>query len=197
MAGKQAFEPEVWVDRHGDALYKYAMMRLRDPALAEEAVQETLLAALQAFEKFSGQSSERTWLVGILKHKIVDYFRRTSRERPATEDESMPQHVNDLFDENDYWHHDLGPIDWNDNPATVFQQTEFRLILDHCLGELPTRTASVFTLREMEELESEEICKVLGISTTNLWVLLHRARSHLRHCLEMKWFGKVTKTSTR
>lgn len=197
MVRKQPFEPEVWVDRHGDALFKYAMMRLRDPALAEEIVQETLLAALQAFDKFSGQSSERTWLVGILKHKIVDYFRKISRERPVTEDESMPQHVNDLFDENNYWHHDLGPVDWNDNPAMVFQQTEFRNILSHCLGELPTRTASVFTLREMEELDSEEICKVLNISTTNLWVLLHRARAHLRHCLEMKWFGKVMKKSAR
>ncbi|HEY7546808.1 MAG TPA: sigma-70 family RNA polymerase sigma factor, partial [Blastocatellia bacterium] len=169
---------------------KYALLRLRDHSLAEEVVQETLLAALQSHNKFAGQSSERTWLVGILKHKIIDHFRRSSRERVAETSEPMPEHVAQLFDQSGYWHHDIGPIDWGSDPARDFERMEFQKILDRCLSELPHRTASAFALREMEDMSSEEICKVLDVTTTNLWVMLHRARAHMRHCLEIKWFGK-------
>ncbi|MEW6210708.1 MAG: sigma-70 family RNA polymerase sigma factor [Acidobacteriota bacterium] len=192
MTGRQALEPDIWLDRHGDALFRYALVRLRDHSLAEEMVQETLLAALQSHDKFAGQSSERTWLVGILKHKIVDHFRRLSRERPADPDPISPE-VAQLFDESGYWHHDQGPVDWGADPARDFERMEFQKILDRCLSELPQRTATAFALREMEEMTSEEICKVMGVTTTNLWVMLHRARAHMRHCLEMKWFGNQSR----
>jgi RNA polymerase sigma-70 factor (ECF subfamily) len=183
----RSVEPEVWVDRHGDALYRFAMMRLRDEALAEEFVQETFLAALQSHEKFSGQSSERTWLVAILKHKIFDHYRRTSRERPADELAEMPDDDLRLFDERRYFIHETGPSDWRADPGASLERAEFWDVLECCLGELPPRIAAAFSLRELDELESDEICKVLGITTTNLWVMLHRARAHLRLCLEREW----------
>lgn len=190
MTSRQSLEPDIWLDQHGDVLFKYALVRLRDHSLAEEMVQETLLAALQSHRKFAGQSSERTWLVGILKHKIIDHFRRASRERPLENPEPVSDHVAQLFDQSGYWHHDRGPIDWGADPTRDFEHKEFQKILERCLSELPQRTASAFALREMEEMTSEEICKVLDVTTTNLWVMLHRARAHMRHCLEMKWFGK-------
>jgi RNA polymerase sigma-70 factor, ECF subfamily len=186
--------PECWVDRHGDVLFRYALLRLRDPAAAEEIVQETFLAALQSYGNFSGQSSERTWLVGILKHKITDHYRRLSKLHPDWQAEDL-----DIASANDglmmtagewvnHWDFEAGPCDWNANPAALVEQAEFRERLQRCLAALPDRLAAAFTLRELEELTSEEVCKVLSISATNLWVMLHRARAQLRHCLEVHWF---------
>lgn len=187
MSTKPALMPEIWVDRHGDALFRFAMIRLRDAALAEELVQETFLAALQSSDRYTGQSSERTWLVGILKHKIVDHFRRIARERPASEDETADEATEALFDEHRYWRHELGPREWGADPATSFERAEFWGVLEGCLAEIPPRHAAAFTLREVDEMSSEEICKVLDVTTTNLWVMLHRARAHLRLCLERNW----------
>lgn len=194
MSVNQLSDPESWVDQHGDFLYRYALLRLRDPAVAEDVVQETFLAALQARHNFAGQSSEKTWLVGILKHKIIDHFRKISRERPVHDIELRPDDPVELFQTSGEWigHWDLerGPTEWAADPGHVLEQMEFWKVLERCLSELPARMASAFTLREMEDLSSEEICKALGISATNLWVMLHRARAHLRHCLEMNWFGQ-------
>jgi RNA polymerase sigma-70 factor (ECF subfamily) len=193
MAAHQiSFDPEIWVDQHGDSLYRYALLRLRDPSVAEEMVQETFLAALQSREKFAGRSSERTWLIGILKHKIIDHFRRISRHAGAEQLELHAPELEELFQSSGewvgHWDFEQGPIEWQTNPAALLEQSEFQQTLQHCLGELPPRLANAFTLREMEELSSEEVCKVLEISTTNLWVMLHRARAHLRHCIEINWF---------
>lgn len=184
--------PETWVDLHGDYLFRYALLRLRDEAAAEEVVQETLLAGLQSYARFGGQSSERTWLVSILKHKITDHFRRRSKLAVFDSLDGLPSEPDDVFMHDGEWvdHFDAqrGPLDWGDNPALTLEQTEFRQALARCLSSLPERMAAAFTLRELEELSSEEICKVLQVSTTNLWVLLHRARAQLRLCIETRWF---------
>lgn len=187
-------EPENWVDMHGDYLFRYALLRLRDQALAEELVQETFLAALEASNNFAGQSSEGTWLVGILKHKIIDHFRKLNKQKYVANIADLELEHQEIFQQAGEWidHFDfeLGPCDWQTNPATAFEQSEFREKLNHCLSALPARIASVFTLREIDELSSEEVCKVLDISSTNLWVMLHRARAQLRHCIEIHWFRK-------
>jgi RNA polymerase sigma-70 factor (ECF subfamily) len=184
-------DPETWVDRHGSYLFGFAMKRLRDPVLAEELVQEALLAALQSRDRFQGRSSERSWLVGILKHKIIDHFRRVSRERPAEDVAAWPDEFKEPFDEDGHWRVEEGegPIDWGAQPLAALQQKEFQEVLSRCLTKLPPRMAEAFTLREMEELETDEICKILNVSSTNLWVILHRARLQLRRCLEVNWFG--------
>lgn len=186
--------PESWVDLHGDYLYRYALFRLRDESAAEETVQETLFAALKSYDRFSGHSSERTWLVSILKHKITDHYRKLSRQSSFDSLDDLPLEP-DLLQNTGEWaeHFDpiRGPVEWNDTPAQALEKAEFRQALVRCLNTLPERMASVFALREMEELSSEEICKVLNISATNLWVMLHRARAQLRLCIENKWFRKA------
>jgi RNA polymerase sigma-70 factor (TIGR02943 family) len=192
-AQAQSPDPSVWVDEHGDYLFRYATFRLRDPSIAEDVVQETLLAALQAYHSFAGRGSERTWLVGILKHKITDYFRRSSRETPASQLEGESFEHDEFFrgagDEwADHWQVEHAPTDWHTNPSELLERNEFWEIFSQCLSPLPTRIASAFTLREVDGLTSEEICDILGISVNNLWVMLHRARLHLRRCLEINWF---------
>jgi RNA polymerase sigma-70 factor (ECF subfamily) len=197
----QLCDPERWVDQHGDCLYSYALRRLRDRGVAEDLVQETFLAALQAREKFAGHSSERTWLIGILKHKIVDHFRRTSRESPLDDPESLAYEREDAFNSAgewvDHWKEGQGPTEWGTDPGTVLEQKEFWEILDRGLSTLPARLAQVFMLREMEGLSTEEICKTLNISTSNLWVMLHRARMHLRRYLEINYFGQPNEKGQR
>lgn len=170
--GTPSTDPATWVDLYGDFLFCYALVRLRDPGLAEDAVQETLLAALQSRKNFGNRSKERTWLVGILKHKIIDYFRKASREESVPDEELLRDFGEDDFKQDGRWK--IGPAQWNMDSSTILEQNEFWEILRQCLNELPSRLANAFMLKEMEELSSEEVCKVCHISPTNLWVMLHR-----------------------
>jgi RNA polymerase sigma-70 factor (ECF subfamily) len=181
-----------WLDEHGDYLFKYASFRLRDDSAAEDAVQETFLAAIKAYREFEGRASERTWLVGILKHKIIDHFRKADREAPLGEGgDEGPEHL-EFFERTGqwtgHWDADRAPSDWHATPAELIERTDFWKVFNDCLTPLPQRTASAFTLREVDGLKSEEICEILAISANNLWVMLHRARLHLRNCLEVNWF---------
>ena len=169
-------------------LLRYALLQLRNPAQAEDAVQETLLAALEGRERFSGRSSLRTWLTGILKHKIIDHLRRSGREQPlvsADDDRSEADAVDALFVEDGHWRE--FPAQWG-SPAKAFENSRFWSAFELCLQRLPARTAKVFTMREVMEMTTDEICQELDITTTNCWVMLHRARLMLRECLEMTWF---------
>lgn len=181
-------EPENWVDNYGDALFAFALSRVRDRALAEELVQETFLAALGARKSFKGQSTERTWLTGILKHKIVDHFREVGREEPLSDIDGVTEAVDAFFDERGRWK--VGPSKWNFNPVKILEQKEFWKVFQKCLDQLSHGLARVFTLREINGLTTEEVCKVLGISSTNKWVRMHRARMLIRRCLEVGWFDQ-------
>ena len=182
-----ATDPERWVDEHGDYLFRFAVSRLRRREVAEDLVRETFLAALRARERVAGASSERTWLVGILKRKIVDHLRRTGREHPTGELAAVDRWADGLFDQRGHWK--TKPGKWPGDPGAAIEKAEFWSIFSHCLGKLPERLANAFVLREVEELDSHEVCKVLGISANNLWVMLHRARLALWRCLEINWFG--------
>lgn len=175
------------LSEHGDALYRFALARLRDPHLAEDAVQETLLAALQG-GGFSGRSTPRTWLFGILKHKIVDQFRRQRREAQLEEPDQLSdaEPGMDEFFERGHWAEP--PLSMGD-PGKLLQQDQFLKVLQQCLDRLPPAQARIFLLREVEESDHAEICKELEITPTNAWVMLYRARMGLRKCLEMYWPG--------
>ena len=179
-------DPDTWLQRYGDDLYRYALMRLRDPSVAEDMVQETLLAALKARQRFAGQSTEKTWLIGILKHKIVDHFRRSRREQSLEDIEGAADRQEAYFDDRGHWNTAIQA--W-ERPAEALEQEEFRQVLADCIADLPQRFADLYILREINGMPSEEVCKVLDISTTNnLWVMLSRARMRLRRCLELRWF---------
>jgi RNA polymerase sigma-70 factor (ECF subfamily) len=170
-------------------LLRYATLQLRDAAAAEDAVQETLLAALAGEANFAGRSNLRTWLTGILKHKIVDSIRRQARERPVADLESGDEagEFDPLFDRRGHWQQE--PDAWQ-QPEGALGQKQFLAALEACLHALPERTARVFMMREHLGMETPEICKELGISATHCWVMLHRARMALRLCLQTNWFGK-------
>lgn len=180
-------DPSRWVERHGDVLYRFALARLRDPERAEECVQEALLAALQARESFSGRSSERTWLVGILKRKVYDQFRASAREAPADDPDAEIGPAPDLFDDRGRWK--VGPNEWR-SPDGDLEKMEFQAVLAACLEALPDRLRRAFVMREMDDVDTDDLCKVLAVTESNLWVMLHRARTRLRQCLEANWFGK-------
>ena len=184
-------KPESWLTQHGDALYRYAYFRLRDAAQAEDLVQETLLAALLARPGFAGRSTERTWLIGILKNKLVDFLRKSSREQSFGEMANTEIEIDALFDTEGHWK--SPPSTW-ENPANALEQKQFWNVMAKCLGSLPPRHAQVFSLCELDGLDSTEACKVFGIAATNVWVMLHRARLRLRQCLETHWFGRETRS---
>jgi len=183
-----SYDPSEWVDRYGGYLFRYAMLRLRDRSASEDLVQETFLAALKDRGSFSGGSSEATWLVGILKHKIADYYRHQAREAPL-EDGDLRELSNPLpFDRSGHWV--SGPAEWGGNPADLYREKKFLDQFMQCLSELSPNHANAFTLREIEGEDTKTICKVLNVSETNLWVILHRARMQLRQCLETHWFNR-------
>ena len=188
-------DPASWVDEHGDYLFRYAVVRLRDESLAEDCVQEALLSALQAMASYGGKSTERTWLTGILKHKIIDYFRKHSREVPFDPSETDLSEFDPLFEREDefvdHWHDSLSPRIWRRSPDEALQENEFFGVLQGCMSKLPERVASVFSLREMNGLDSDEICEILSLSSSNYWVMMHRARMALRRCIEINWFMKA------
>jgi RNA polymerase sigma-70 factor, ECF subfamily len=175
-------------EKHRPGLLKFAMLQLRNQAQAEDAVQETLIAAIQGAKNFGGKSSVRTWLVGILKHKIVDLIRRSSREQPLdlSDAETSPEDFDVLYKEDG--HYVNMPAEWGD-PEKALSQRKFFETLERCLEGLPKNTARVFMMREVLGIETGEICKELAITATNCWVLLYRARMGLRVCLEERWFS--------
>ncbi len=192
-APAEASDPEHWVELHGDYLFKFALARLRDPATAEDMVQETFLAAIKGAKSFAGRSAEKSWLVGILKNKIFDHYRKASRETSFTDlefysDEESERFIPDgMF--KDGWIHELGPQEWSGPGASLDSEAFWKTFQD-CSAKLPKNVSAVFTLREVDDIESKEICALLNISENNLWVMLHRARMALRRCLETNWFGK-------
>jgi RNA polymerase sigma-70 factor (ECF subfamily) len=175
-----------WLNVHGDYLYRFALARLRDPHQAEDAVQETMLAAIKS-NSFEGDSSARTWLTGILKHKIIDLQRKQIREQPLSDlvdFDASDTSMDDFFDQKGHW---LEKPQTLDMPENALEQKQFLSILSACMDKLPTKLAAIFMMRDVHEVENENICKELDITATNAWVMLYRARMGLRKCLEMNW----------
>ncbi len=185
----QTTSAERWLDDHGDALFGFAFMRLRDREAAEDLVQETLLAAWRSRESFSATSSERTWLIGILKHKLADHWRRSARQPSDTVDadaaDDLIQKTLDM-EKGGPWR--VPPSAWA-NPDAALEQQQFWQIFIDCVGALPPAQAQAFSLCELDGLKGEEACKAMQVASTNLWVMLHRARLRMRQCLENNWFG--------
>ena len=189
-------QPDRWVQEHGDALFGFAVLRVRDRAAAQDLVQETFLAAIKGKESFAGRSNERAWLFGILRNKLIDYYRLQGREVPLANLEAPSPEEQNAFVAaglgKDGWQRGVAPKAW-DTPEEILVTKEFQEVLKACLSRLPGKIAQVFLLREIDGVPSEEICKDLGVSPNNVWVMLHRARMGLRRCLEVHWFENKRK----
>ena len=175
MEGKQ------WLSEHGEYLYRYARRRLMSDELAQDAVQETLLAALEARAAFAGKSAVRTWLTGILKHKVADLLRRHGRELAPPQRADGTDDWEALFAADGHWAQELR--EWP-TPETELEKSRLLAALEECFKRLKPALARVLSLRALEDMETESICKELGMSPTHVWVSLHRARLTLRECLD-------------
>ena len=176
-------EADLLLEQHWEALCRYAQSRVQDQTAVEDVVQETLLAALRDQDRFRDESSVRTWLVGILRHKIADHWRRLQRDGLPDSDGV----VDSLFDERGRWRRPPGG--WMPDPSQRGENDEFWSAVEQCLDHLPAQARSVFAMRVIDGVPGEGVCKALKISATNLWVLLHRTRLRLRTCLEKRWFS--------
>ena len=177
--------PETWLEEHGDFLLRYAYSRIRNQAVAEDLVQETLLAALRARDSLDHASNLRRWLLGILKHKIVDYFRKSSREVCVEDFGDWEIHNSLAFKSFGLPPHRTSSSGFN--PRKAFEKKEFWEVFSKCISHLKGPIQRAFVLREMENVETIDCCKILNISANNLWVMLHRARTQVRSCLEKNW----------
>jgi len=186
MSGKVELKPEEWVNNYADSMYRYAVQRVSDSSVAEDLVQDTFLAAFKSIDSFKSKSSEKTWLFAILKRKIIDFYRKASSKYEKNFSEISPFYSKGEF--LSHWKADKSPMEWD--KKELINPIEFRKILNKCLELLPDKYAAAFKLKTIQGLETKVICNDLDISTSNLWVILHRSRLQLRECLEENWYKK-------
>ena len=177
--------PEQWVDAYGDYLYRYALLRLKDPSTAQDAVQETFLAGIRGLDQFDGRVDVKYWLRGILRNKIVDHIRKSVRDHPVDDTEGTA--ILDSFSFKAFGIADRPARPWQFHPARDVEKTEFWEVFEHCIGKLSDSMRQAFVLKMLEGMPTGEICKVMGIQPNNLWVLNHRARNQLKRCMERNW----------
>jgi RNA polymerase sigma-70 factor (ECF subfamily) len=186
MKNKIIFNPDLWVNKYADQLYSYIVVRVNDTGLAEDIVQETFLSAWKNRATYKGEASEKNWLYAICKNKIIDHYRKMGHQiaQPAEVDAS-----DTFFDEKEHWTTEAGPVDWGIHDQQTIEKKEFYSILELCKSKLQQLQQSVFVLKFMEGQDSDAICKVLNITTSNYWVLMHRAKLQLRSCLNKNWIN--------
>lgn len=177
--------PEMWTESHGDSLFRYVVSRLRDRELAEELVQQTFLAALANRNQFTGSGSEKGWLMSILKRKMIDHLRAQTRMKTMDHDEDSAEQLDQFFDRRGRWRKNVQATLLQ--PLDSIDREEFWPVFEQCMAGLPQKQAGAFLLREVDDRSTDEICKDLDVSTSNLWVLLHRARLKLANCMKQRW----------
>ena len=182
--------PEKWVDRYGDYLFNYTITRINDPVLAQDLVSETFLAGLKSAHRFQGNSTERTWLISILKRKIIDQYRKANSKKGKAE--VRVSYLNTGEQEGDWLEERVGDMR-NPTIEDEIEQRELGEALNACIAALPERYATIFVQKSIDNLETETICKEHNITASNLWVILHRARVQLMECLKDKWFNENEK----
>jgi RNA polymerase sigma-70 factor (TIGR02943 family) len=188
-------DPHLWVDRHGDYLYRYALARVRRPDVAEDVVQDTLLAAWRGRDGFAGAARERTWLTAILKRKVIDWLRRAVRDREEDATGDADEWVDQQFTRLGEWR--KGPKAWvtpAPPPESGVERAEFWAAVHGCSDKLPAHLRDVFVLWHLEERPAADVCEAAGVTTSNLWVMLHRARLRMWRCLSQNWYGLVNPT---
>lgn len=169
-----------WMKNYSDTLYSYVLCRVKDAGTARDILQETFIAGWKGYEDFRNEAEEKTWLFSILKNKLIDHYRKQARQQEVSTDTYF-------FNEAEHWTKEAAPRKWQE---TANDTKEFYSILYNCRSKLTTLYQSVFSLRYLDEEDAEHICKVLEITSSNYWVILHRCKLHLRDCLQKNWFLK-------
>ena len=183
---KHTLDPNKWVDLHSNYMYNYTITRVNNHELAKDLVQETFFSSLKAMKNFKGQASERTWLISILKRKIIDHYRKINSKKGKAE---VKMSFYEDGENKGKWLEERAPSDWKNSADASIENEELKSAIDLCIDNLPEKYRMVFLLKTVQNYETEEICNELGISSSNLWVIIHRARVQLRACLEGNWFN--------
>ena len=183
---KISLNPDKWIDNYADYLFNYAVVRVNDGDLAKDLVQETFFAGLKSGKNFQGKASERTWLISILKRKVIDHYRKINSKKGQAE---VRMSFYDGGENEGSWIEERVPQSWDNASEKAIENQELKTQLDICIDNLPEKYALVFRMKTIQEFETEEICKELGITSSNLWVIIHRARTQLRKCMEDNWFN--------
>jgi len=179
--------PSAWVDLHADHLYAFAFKRLNDEELARDLVQETFLAALEKVNAFKGESSERTWLTAIIKYKIIDVYRKRAKTNLKTFSELQTDETEFFDPDLNNWKKEHWPAPFGIEDQDPLNNKEFNSILQRCMLKLPPLWSSVFTMRHIDDGGTDHICQELNITSSNFWVIIHRAKVNLRSCLQKNW----------
>ncbi|RZS99913.1 sigma-70 family RNA polymerase sigma factor [Aquimarina brevivitae] len=177
--------PNTWVDKYSDYLYNYTIVRVNDKEIAEDLVQETFFAGLKSLKNFKGEASERTWLIAILKRKIIDYYRKINSKKGKAE---VRMNYNSDESEGDWLEEQVADID-DLNAESKIENTELGLAILNCIEKLPEKQALIFKRKTIEGFDTEAICNEFDITASNLWVIIHRARTAMADCLEKNWFN--------
>ena len=182
---KHTLSPEKWVDLHADYLFNYTISRINNHELAKDLVQDTFFAGLKAMNGFQGKASERTWLISILKRKIIDHYRKINSAKGKAE---VKMNFYSDGDREGEWIEERVPSDWGNEVEKLIENKELNVVLEKCIGDLPDKYAMVFRMKTIQQFDTEEVCKELDITSSNLWVIIHRARTQLRKCMEENRF---------
>lgn len=186
MSEKVQLMPEQWVAAHADYLYAFAFLRIADPEICKDLVQDTFLSAIKNRSFFKGNSTERTWLTTILKNKIIDHFRKKSAEL-WIDDEPPKEQSDSFFELNGHWKLKHEPHSWGMEEDNYTENKELKIILEKCIQKLPALWALMFRMKYVDEEDTKKICKEFGLTTSNLWVIIHRAKVNLRACISKHW----------
>jgi len=177
---------DKWIDNYADYMYNYAVVRVNNSDLAKDLVQDAFFAGLKSAKNFQGKSSERTWLISILKRKIIDYYRKINSKKGQAE---VRMNFYDDGENEGNWLEERVPQSWDNQSEKTIENEELKSQLESCIDALPEKYGMVFRMKTIQEFETEEICKELDITSSNLWVIIHRARTQLRKCMEDNWFN--------
>ena len=183
---KHILDPNKWVSLHSDYMYNYTITRVNNHEIAKDLVQETFFSSLKAMKNFKGKASERTWLISILKRKIIDHYRKINSKKGKAE---VRMNFYKDGDHEGEWIEERVPNTWSSDTDKDLEDDELKLTLEQCIENLPDKYRMVFEMKTIRGFETEEICKELDITSSNLWVIIHRARTQLRRCMEDNWFN--------
>lgn len=177
-------DPNKWIDLYSDYLFNYTITRVSDRDIAQDLVQDTFFAGLKSMKNFKGEASERTWLVSILKRKIIDHYRKINSNKGKAE---VRMNYSDDENEGD-WLEERVADPFDKTAEDTLENEELSVAIHNCLDKLPQKQANVFKMKTILNYETEVICNELNITASNLWVIIHRARTSMASCLEENWF---------
>ena len=183
---KHLLNPDKWIDSYADYLFNYTVVRVNNNEIAKDLVQEAFFAGLKSAKNFKGEASERTWLVSILKRKIIDYYRKINSKKGKSE---VRMNFYDGGENEGNWLEERVPQSWDNESEKNIESEELGKALENCIDKLPEKYAMVFKMKTIQGFDTEDICKELDITASNLWVIIHRARTQLRKCMEDNWFN--------